>query len=149
MNKRNAINLFLIAGVIILVAGVAAMKSFKQDQVPAPAPEAVANVPASYSTTGAIPTVTQLPRLVELGGEKCLQCMQMAPVIEELKQEYAGRVNIEKIDVTKDPSAGTLYAIRLIPTQVFLKADGQEFWRHEGSLTKEEIIAKFVEMGIK
>lgn len=159
VNKPNAFNILLIVGVIVLVAGVAAMKSSRQEQVPvaeqalvtsAQAPELTAgsNIPSGYSTSAA-PAVVRLPRLVELGGEKCIPCMQMAPIIEALQKEYAGRVDIEKIDVGKVPSAMNLYAVRLIPTQVFLKADGQEFWRNEGTLTKDEIVAKFMEMGIK
>jgi thioredoxin 1 len=148
VNKHNAVNILLIIGVIVLVAGVAAMKSSKQEKVQTPEPAAISNIPAGYATGNTQPTAT-LPRLVEIGGEKCIPCMQMAPIIEALQKEYAGRVDIEKIDVGKVPSAMNLYAVRLIPTQVFLKADGQEFWRNEGTLTKEEIVAKFVEMGIK
>jgi thioredoxin 1 len=159
MNKHNAVNILLVVSVIALVAGVAAMKSSNREEVPlakqalvtsAPAPEpaTVSNIPAGYST-GPAPVVQRLPRLVEIGGEKCIPCMQMAPIIEALQKEYAGRMDIEKIDVAKVPSAMNLYAVRLIPTQVFLKADGQEFWRHEGPLTKEEIVAKFVKMGIQ
>lgn len=169
VTKQNIVSVLLVVAVIALVAGVAAMKSGKQEQppvneqvvmppvadpapatVPAPAPEAAnnANVPANYSS-GPAPVVAQLPRLIEVGGEKCIPCMQMAPIIEELQQEYEGRVDIIKIDVGKDYSALKKYGVRLIPTQVFLKADGQEFWRNEGTLTREEIVAKFVEMGIR
>ncbi|MBV6481483.1 MAG: hypothetical protein DIKNOCCD_01206 [bacterium] len=148
VNNQNVVNLLMIAAVIALVAGVAAMKSSQREQVHAPEPAAVSNVPEDYAFINSQPTA-KLPRLVELGGEKCIPCMQMAPIIEELQKEYAGRVNIEKIDVGKVHSAINLYAVRLIPTQVFIKADGQEFWRNEGTLTKEEIVAKFVEMGIK
>ncbi len=148
MNRKNAVNLLLIVAVIVLVAGVAAMKSFQREQTQSPELPTVSNIPSDYSTDAA-PVVERLPRLVEVGGEKCIPCMQMAPIIEELQKEYAGRVDIEKIDVGKVPSAMNLYAVRLIPTQVFLRADGQEFWRNEGTLTKEEIVAKFVEMGIK
>jgi len=148
VDKKNIVNLLVIAAVIVFVAGVAAMKSSRQEQVQTPEPAAMSNIPAGYAS-GTTPVVERLPHLVEIGGEKCIPCMQMAPIIEELQKEYAGRVDIEKIDVAKVPSAMNLYAVRLIPTQVFLKADGQEFWRNEGTLTKEEIVAKFLEMGIK
>lgn len=148
VNKPNAVNILLVVGVIVLVVGVAAMKSSKQEPLPPAPTSAATNIPSGYSS-GSAPAAERLPRLVELGGEKCIPCIKMAPIIEELQKEYAGRVDIEKIDVGKVPSAMNLYAVRLIPTQVFLKADGQEFWRNEGTLTKEEIVAKFVEMGIK
>jgi thioredoxin 1 len=73
----------------------------------------------------------------------------MAPFLAELKQEYAGRAVIEFIDVRKHPAAGIPYQIRIIPTQVFFDAEGNEVWRHEGFLPKEQFVAKFAEMGVK
>jgi thiol-disulfide isomerase/thioredoxin len=71
----------------------------------------------------------------------------MAPILEELKKEYAGRLRVDFIDVWENPDAGKPYGIRLIPTQVFLAPDGKELWRHEGFLGKEEILAKWTELG--
>ena len=88
-----------------------------------------------------------LPRLVDLGSVSCIPCKMMAPILEELKKEYAGRLQVDFIDVWKNPAAGKPYGIRLIPTQVFLAPDGKELWRHEGFLGKEEILAKWKELG--
>lgn len=52
-------------------------------------------------------------------------------------REYVGRVEIEKIELGKTTSSQYVYAIQAIPTQIFLKTDAQEFWRHEGMLSKE------------
>ncbi len=93
-------------------------------------------------------TVAGLPRLVDLGSVFCIPCKMMAPILEELKKEYAGRLQVDFIDVWKNPEAGTPYGIRLIPTQVFLAPDGKELWRHEGFLGKEEILAKWKELGM-
>jgi thioredoxin 1 len=87
--------------------------------------------------------------VVDLGADKCVPCKQLAPILEELKRDYAGRVAVEFIDVWKDPRAGEPYKIRVIPTQVFFDADGNEVWRHEGFLPKADFIAKFSEMGVK
>jgi thioredoxin 1 len=146
MNK-SILNLLIIMGVIGLVVCVAIIRSKQQEPVEE-APPVPTNVPTNYLSTTAPMTIT-LPRLVEIGGETCIPCMQMAPILDELKKEYTGRVEIEKIDLAKTPSAQKIYAIRLIPTQVFLKSDGQEYWRNEGTLTKAEIVTKFVEMGVK
>jgi thioredoxin 1 len=72
----------------------------------------------------------------------------MAPILEELKKEYAGRLRVDFIDVWENPDAGKPYGIRLIPTQVFLAPDGKELWRHEGFLGKEDILAKWKELGV-
>jgi thioredoxin 1 len=60
-----------------------------------------------------------LPRLVDLGADKCVPCKMMAPILEELKTEFAGKFTIDFIDVWKNPEASTEYGIKLIPTQVF------------------------------
>jgi thioredoxin 1 len=72
----------------------------------------------------------------------------MAPILEELRKEYAGRLQVEFIDVWENPEAGNRYGIRLIPTQVFLAPDGKELWHHEGFLSKEDILAKWKELGV-
>ncbi len=80
-----------------------------------------------------------LPRLVDLGAGKCIPCKRMAPVLEALRVDYAGAVNVQFIDVWKDPKAGKPYGIRLIPTQVFFDRTGRERFRHEGFFSREEI----------
>jgi len=89
----------------------------------------------------------RVPRMVDLGADKCIPCKKMAPILEELRVEYAGRAEIEFIDVWKNPSAGELFGIRSIPTQVFYDRHGREVWRHEGFLSKEDIEAKLKELG--
>ena len=75
-----------------------------------------------------------VPRLVDLGAHQCIPCKMMAPTLEELKREYAGKLDVEFIDVWLKENAqkGTEYGIKVIPTQIFLSADGKELWRHEG-----------------
>jgi thioredoxin 1 len=72
----------------------------------------------------------------------------MAPILEELKEEYAGSLEVVFIDVWQDPSAGDKYGIQMIPTQIFYDTSGKELFRHEGFFAKEEILAKWKELGI-
>ncbi|MBN2375574.1 MAG: thioredoxin family protein [Sedimentisphaerales bacterium] len=88
-----------------------------------------------------------LPRLVDLGADKCIPCKMMAPILEKLKEEYAGRLKIEFIDVWKNPDAGKKYGIKLIPTQIFYDPDGKELFRHEGFFSREDILGKWKESG--
>lgn len=90
-----------------------------------------------------------LPKLVDLGSDKCVPCKLMAPILAELKKEYDGRFDVVFIDVAKNPGAEKSFNIRLIPTQIFLAADGKELFRHEGFFAKEEILKKWEELGIK
>ena len=80
-----------------------------------------------------------LPRLVDLGAGKCIPCKRMAPILEALKADYAGAVDVQFVDVWQNPDAGRPYKIRLIPTQVFFDRKGRERFRHEGFLAREEI----------
>jgi len=91
---------------------------------------------------------TKLPKLVDLGADKCIPCKMMAPILEGLKREYAGRMDVQFIDVWKDPAPGRRYKIRLIPTQIFFDASGKELFRHEGFFGKEDILAKWKELGV-
>jgi thioredoxin 1 len=91
----------------------------------------------------------KLPKLVDLGADKCIPCKMMAPVLKELTAEYKGRMDVEFIDVWKKPDAGKPYGIKLIPTQIFFDANGKELFRHEGFFSKEDILAKWKELGVE
>ena len=98
--------------------------------------------------TDADPRDAALPRLVDLGSDKCIPCKMMAPLLQELKQEYAGRLVVEVIDVRQNREAAAQYGIRMIPTQVFVAPSGDELFRHEGFMSKEAILAKWEELGV-
>jgi len=90
-----------------------------------------------------------LPRLVDLGAGKCIPCKKMAPILEELRKEYSGRMAVEFIDVWKNPDAGKAYGIEMIPTQIFYDASGTELFRHTGFFGKEDILGKWKELGVE
>ncbi len=92
---------------------------------------------------------TKLPKLVDLGADKCIPCKMMAPVLADLKTNYVGRLDVEFIDVWKNPEAGKPYKIKLIPTQIFFDASGKERFRHQGFFSKEDILAKWKELGVE
>ena len=71
---------------------------------------------------------TKLPKLIDLGADKCIPCKAMAPILKDLKKDYAGRMDVEFIDVWKNPDAGKAYKIKLIPTQIFFDASGKELF---------------------
>lgn len=104
---------------------------------------------SSFGTaeTMAVPATATKPRLVDLGASKCIPCKQMAPILEQLRIEYAGKFEVEFIDVWKTPDAANPYRIRVIPTQIFYGADGKELFRHEGFYSREQILGKWREFG--
>jgi len=90
-----------------------------------------------------------LPALVDLGAGTCIPCKMMTPILEELKTEFAGRLQVELLDIREDSNLIQAYAIRVIPTQIFYDASGKELFRHEGFFSKEDILAKWSELGIE
>jgi thioredoxin 1 len=96
-----------------------------------------------------LPSPVKLPRLVDVGADKCIPCIMMAPILEELKKEYAGIFEVEFIDVWKNPNAGRKYKISGIPTQIFYDASGKELGRHMGYISKEQILQSFKKLGIE
>ncbi|MFH1749011.1 MAG: thioredoxin domain-containing protein [Planctomycetota bacterium] len=92
----------------------------------------------------------KLPRLVDLGATSCKACKALAPILDALREEYKGRLDVEFIDVWKNPSAKAPYKIRVIPTQILYDREGNEVWRHEGFISKEDLKKLFAEkVGVK
>ncbi len=89
-----------------------------------------------------------LPRLVDLGAGTCIPCKMMMPILAELKKEYADRLSVEFYDVRENQDAVQRYKISVIPTQIFYDASGNERFRHEGFFAKEDILAKWKELGV-
>jgi len=139
------------------VAGVLALKSRSTAPEPAagaaeavvsPEPaQAAQETPVPEAPVAAPAPPEGLPRLVELGADKCVPCKMMAPILEELKTEYAGKMDVQFIDVWKNPRAGEEYGIQLIPTQIFFDGSGKELFRHTGFFPKEDILAAWKELG--
>ncbi len=107
---------------------------------------------ASLGTTNAplvSPEKLPLPKLLDLGAGKCVPCKMMFPVLDELKKEYAGELEVEFIDVWQNPDTGKKYGIEIIPTQIFYGAGGKELYRHVGFFPKDDILAKWKELGVE
>jgi len=68
--------------------------------------------------------------------------------LADLKAEYAGAMDVHFLDVHENPDLITLYGIRVIPTQIFYDALGKEMFRHEGFLSKGDILTKWKELGV-
>ena len=92
---------------------------------------------------------TKLPKLLDLGATKCIPCKKMAPILEALKKDYAGKLEVEFIDVWKSADEAKKYGINLIPTQIFFDATSKELFRHEGFYGRDDILAKWKELGVK
>lgn len=139
----------IVAGVIVAIAVVVALKAGSGSREITSSSCCSMPLPTAVTPVAAVPPQTDgLPRLVDLGAGKCIPCKLMAPILESLKTEYAGKMNVEFIDVWINPEAGKQYGIQIIPTQIFYDAKGKELFRHEGFFAKEDILKKWKEMGV-
>lgn len=76
--------------------------------------------------------------VVDFWAEWCGPCKAIAPVLEELGQEYAGRVTIAKVNVDEHPGLAARYQVRSIPTLLFFKG-GQVVDQVIGAVPKTQI----------
>ena len=90
-----------------------------------------------------------LLKLLDFGANKCKACVEMAPILQELTEEYKGRVVIKVINFREEPQLTEVNKIRLIPTQIFFDSANREIYRHEGFMDKNQIKKVFQTMGVK
>ena len=79
-----------------------------------------------------------LPVLVDAWAPWCGPCRMIAPVIDELAAELAGRLRVVKLNVDDNPQTASRFNLRSIPTLLVLK-DGREVDRLVGVRPKQEI----------
>jgi len=106
---------------------------------------------ASRSSSGSAEAAAPVVTFVELGSDKCVPCIQMRPVMEEIESQYGHQVRVVFHDVWTDEGApyARQYRIRVIPTQVFLDAQGREYYRHEGYFPTAEVVKILALQGVK
>jgi thioredoxin 1 len=78
---------------------------------------------------------SDLPVLVDFWAPWCGPCKAVSPVIEALAQEYAGKINVVKVNIDEDAPLSDTYDVQSIPTIVFFK-NGSEVSRSSGVKTK-------------
>ena len=113
----------------------------------------------------------KLPIIIDFGSDSCIPCQEMAPVLKSANADYQGRAIIKFVDVWKYTDAADNFPVQVIPTQVFINADGtpyvpsgdlgvefgfystkdtQEhvFTVHQGGLTAEQMDKILADMGV-
>jgi thioredoxin 1 len=136
-------NMIIVAVLAVAIAGVFVVKSRQKRSKCGPACVATNIVVSAESVTA------PLPKLIEFGSDKCHACKKMMPIIDALKDELAGKIRVEFINVAVDREAADAFGIDTIPTQVFFGADGKELYRHIGFFPKEDILDQWHQLGVE
>ncbi len=80
------------------------------------------------------------PVLVDYWAEWCGPCKMIAPVLEDVAKEYAGRLTVAKLDIDANPGITSQFGIRGIPTLILFKG-GKPHAQKVGALSKSQLTA--------
>jgi thioredoxin 1 len=117
-------------------------------------------------------TAYSLPLIIDFGSDSCIPCQEMAPVLKMMNTETQGRAIIKFIDVWKHTDVAQDFPVQVIPTQIFITADGKPyvpsddigieftmysyrdtvepaFTVHQGGLTEDQMRLILADMGVE
>jgi len=83
------------------------------------------------------------PTLVDLWAAWCGPCRMIAPVVEEIAEEYEGKLRVARLDVDSNQETPTRYGVRGIPTLLLFK-NGEEVARIVGFRRKDELVEELL-----
>ena len=80
----------------------------------------------------------EVPAIIDFYADWCGPCQMIAPILEDLSEEYEGKVKIYKVDTEKEPELSAAFAIRSIPSMLFIPM-GEQPQMASGALPKQNL----------
>jgi thioredoxin 1 len=124
-----------IGALVERLRATASIKTFPE-QLPKPPPPAVE---ASTAEAFQAALKSGRPTVVDFGSNSCIPCIQLRPVLRELKDAHKDRINVLFLEISDHRDLARQYKVQLIPTIIFFDAKGREVQRKMGFMAREAI----------
>jgi len=169
MDKKKLVKIIVPVCIVLIIAGIWIFKNANSD-----APPITDNKDFTLEATNIdleVLTSYELPIIIDFGADSCIPCKEMAPVLKTLNVEMQGAAIIKFVDVWKNEDVANDFPIQVIPTQIFINADGTPyvpsddikieftmystkdtnehvFTIHQGGLTEDQMRRILTDMGV-
>lgn len=169
MDKKKLVKIIVPVCIVLIIAGIWIFKNTNSD-----APPITDNKDFTLEATNIdleVLTSYELPIIIDFGADSCIPCKEMAPVLKTLNVEMQGAAIIKFVDVWKNEDVANDFPIQVIPTQIFINADGTPyvpsddikieftmystkdtnehvFTVHQGGLTENQMRRILTDMGV-
>ena len=90
---------------------------------------------------------SDLPVLVDFWADWCMPCKAMAPIVDQLADEFAGRVKVGKVDTDANREVSVKFGINAIPTIILFKG-GEAVQRFVGVKRKDEFASELERVAV-
>ncbi|RPI13089.1 MAG: thioredoxin [Ignavibacteriae bacterium] len=128
MNLKSRIIFISIIAFLVIFNGCSKVSSNKKDENPSPehlTAQTFKEKVFNYEKNKEWKFEGDKPCIVDFYADWCAPCKKVAPILEEISKEYAGKINIYKVDVDSEKELANAFGIQSIPSILFIPSSGQ------------------------